>query len=71
MGASRVFRRGRHVDYVGLDGLPGIYISNRLGIQALTDAAFHFGSDASDYEKYVETFVSPTFAALSICKSWS
>ena len=61
VGASRVFRRGRHVDYVGIDGLPGMYISNRLGLQALTDAAFHYGADSSDFEKYVETHVSPHF----------
>lgn len=55
---ERVFRRGRSVDFTSIDGVPGMYISNHLGLQALTDAAFHYGSDPTDYEKYVQTRVS-------------
>ena len=29
-----------------------------MGVQALTDAAFHYGTDPTDYEKYVQTMVS-------------
>ena len=34
------------------------YVANRLGIQALTDASFHYGTDITDYEKFIETQVS-------------
>ena len=33
------------------------YIANRLGLDALTDAAFHHGADETDFEKYVTTSV--------------
>ena len=30
---ERVFRRGQHVDFVNVDGMPGMYISNHLGLR--------------------------------------
>ena len=39
------------------------YIANRLGIQALTDAAFHYSTDVTDFEKYVRSQASPRSSA--------
>ena len=35
------------------------YIANRLGFEALTDAAVHQDKDVTDYEHYVSTWVRP------------
>ena len=59
---GRAFRRGPHVDFVGVDGLPGIYLANYLGLNALEDAAFRFDAELTDYEKYVKTMVSLAFS---------
>ncbi len=48
------------MDFVGVEGLPGIYLANFLGLNALEDAAFRFDSDITDYEKYVKSMVSLT-----------
>ncbi|KAK9806438.1 hypothetical protein WJX73_007437 [Symbiochloris irregularis] len=55
---GNVYRRGKHPDFVSLDGAPGMFIANSLGFQALASAAFHYSTDPTDYEKYVQTRVS-------------
>lgn len=58
LSLQRAFRRGPHVDFVHVEGLPGIYLANRLGLSALEDAAFRYDAGVTDYEKYVRSEVS-------------
>ena len=53
----RAFRRGEHVDFVGIESVPGMYIANHLGLAALEEASFRWQKDITDYEKYVQTRV--------------
>lgn len=57
LSLGRAFRRGPHVDFVNVEGLPGIYLANFLGLSALEDAAFRFDTELTDYEKYVKSMV--------------
>jgi hypothetical protein len=54
-----VFRRGKHADFVNVEGLPGIFIANFLGLSALEDAAFRYDTELTDYEKYLKSMVTP------------
>ena len=52
------------MDFVHVEGLPGIYLANHLGLSALEDAAFRFDSELTDYEKYVRSEVSQIMIGL-------
>lgn len=60
-----MFRRGPHIDFVNVEGLPGIYLANSLGISALEDAAFRWDAELTDYEKYVRSMVRPRAPTLN------
>ena len=57
LSLPRVFQRGNRADFVNVEGLPGIYLANFLGLNALEDSAFRYDSESADYEKYLKTMV--------------
>ena len=69
---DRAFKRGRHTDFVGVEGLPGIFIANQLNLNAFTEASMRWYAEDTDYEKFLNTRVSLRFIALTdilyLCK---
>ena len=56
--SQRAFKRGRHTDFVAIDGVPGMYIANSLSPNAFTEAAMRWDTEDIDYEKYLVSLVS-------------
>lgn len=54
---------------MNVEGLPGIYLANSLGLSALEDAAFRWDAELTDYEKYVRSQVSLCLASSQVIKS--
>lgn len=67
MTLERAFKRGRHTDFVGVDGLPGIFIANSLNLNAFTEASMRWYAEDTDYEKYLRTQVISSFVIISNC----
>lgn len=67
LSLPRVFQRGRRADFVNVEGLPGIYIANFLGLNALEDSAFRYDAEAADYEEYLKSMASPAHRDKASC----